>query len=284
MAVQVACDYLDQVLASWDFQKPLILGISGPQGSGKLYLADHLLDHLNSKYPHLQGVGLLIDDFYLTNAEQKRVTQTAIENENQILQGRGLPGTHDLSLAISVLDQLRHRKAPVHVPVYDKSAYGGEGDRLPTSEWQQVKNPADVVIFEGWFNGYKSIDELVFPAAYLTQDPSGIVQRHLLHHLEETNRQLRAYEQLWSCFDHFVYLKTTSLQNVYHWRLEQEHALIAKRGTGMTPQQVQAFVDRYMPMYYLYYDRMCDGGICAKGRNLEIAIDPHRAVIAATIK
>lgn len=278
MAVQVTCEYVDQQLSTWNLSKPLVLGVSGPQGSGKLYLANHLLVHLRTKYPHLTSVGLLIDDFYLSNLEQREVTAKAKIDGNTVLQGRGLPGTHDLRLAIQVMEQLCSRNVPVKVPIYDKSAFNGEGDRLPESEWQVIENPVDVIVFEGWFNGYKKIDSQIFPSAYLTQDPSGVVQRHRMYHLEDINERLASYEPLWIKFDFFVYLRTDNLANVFKWRLEQEAGLIAEKGVGMNPDQVRVFVDRYMPMYYLYYERMCDGGVAKRGRNLEIDIDESRKV------
>lgn len=278
MAVQVTCDFLDSELRTHKFDKPLVFGISGPQGSGKLYLADHLLLHLRSRYPHLISVGLLIDDFYLTHAEQSAVTAGAKQDGNIALQGRGLPGTHDLDLALEVMEDLCSGKTPVKIPLYDKSAFNGEGDRSPESFWQVIEKPVNIIVFEGWFNGYKKIDSQIFPSVYLTQDPSGIVQQHRMYHLEQINEKLASYEPLWNIFDYFVYLKTSNLDNVYTWRLEQEAALIARTGKGMNPEQVSAFVYRYMPMYYLYYERMCGGGIAGAGRNLEISIDEQRKV------
>lgn len=281
MAVALACKFLDQALASWNSTSPLVLGISGPQGSGKLYLADHILLHLNTRYPQLTSVGILIDDFYLTNAEQRKVSAEAKKEDNQVLQGRGLPGTHDLDLALNIMDQLCSGKAPVLVPIYDKSAFGGEGDRLPETQWQKIDKPVDVVVFEGWFNGYKSIDPEIFPTIYLSQDPSGIVQRHRLYHLEEINLRLRAYEELWRRFNYFVYLKTDKLDNVYRWRLEQEAHLLELKGEGMNPVQVRAFVDRYMPVYHLYYERL--GDVAEKDHNLEICINENRIVEASRV-
>lgn len=276
MAVKVASNFVDQILALTHSQ-PVIIGISGPQGSGKLYLALHILDYLKVSYPHLNSMGMLIDDFYLTNAQQRKVNESARKDANQILQGRGLPGTHDLQLAIQVVEKLRKGVFPVEVPVYDKSAFGGEGDRADLTQWQKITAPVDVVVFEGWFNGFRSIDPQIFRSVCLTQDPSSVVQRHRLYHLDDVNDKLKQYEALWNAFDYFIYLKTDNLDNIYQWRLEQEADLISRKGTGMTPAQVHAFVDRYMPMYYLYYQRMCDG-ILDQGRNLEISIDIARTV------
>lgn len=284
MAVSISCDFLDEKILRWDFSAPLFIGINGPQGSGKLYLADHLLEHLHQKFPDLTSVGVLIDDFYLTNSDQRKVTAIAKQNDNKLLQGRGLPGTHDLPLAIEVLTGLSERKAPVFIPIYDKSAFSGEGDRASLCDWQKVANPADVVIFEGWFNGYKSISEQAFTSVYMSEEPSGIVQSHSLHHMEAINDDLAKYEQLWEFFDFFIYFKTDTLDNVYLWRQQQEDSLIRQKGSGMTPKEVRAFVDRYMPMYCLYYERMCGERVAGRNRNLEIEIDVARNVKSTRIK
>lgn len=40
------------------------------------------------------------------------------------------------------------------IPRYDKSAYGGKGDRAPKDQWQKVQGPLDLVIVEGWMLGF----------------------------------------------------------------------------------------------------------------------------------
>lgn len=282
MAVEIAASFLERQLASWTLEKPLVLGISGPQGSGKSYLADNLLNYLGEKHPELHCVGVLIDDFYLTHDEQAIVSERARKSGNFVLEGRGLPGTHDLSLAESVLTGLVSRKTLVSIPRYDKSAYDGEGDRELSTKWQHVETPVDVVIFEGWFNGYRAIEPLTFGSIYMAQDPSGPVHRSSMHHLAEINEKLAEYEKLWAFIDILVVLKTHDLDYIYQWRLQQETALVARSGNGMSASAVALFVNRYMPMYHLYYWRLCDRGILRKGTNLCLEVDLTRAITALT--
>lgn len=279
MSVEIAAKFLEQKLSQWNQKKPLVLGISGPQGGGKLYLAEKLLQHLAEAHPKLHAVGVLIDDFYLTHDEQQLVSAKARDSGNFVLEGRGLPGTHDVGLALDVMDKLVKRE-PCQVPVYDKSAYGGAGDRVARDRWQQVDAPsADVVIFEGWFTGFRAIDDACFPSVYLSCDPSGVVARSSMHHLQEINRDLRAYEKLWQFFDYFVYLQVQNLDYIYQWRQQQEDHLKETHGLGMSQTQVTAFVRRYMPMYHLYYWRMCRQGFLPSGHNLQILVDLNRAVV-----
>jgi len=46
---------------------------------------------------------------------------------------------------------------------------------------------------------------------------------------------------------------------VYAWRLEQEAALRAAKGTGMSDEQVISFVDGYYPAYELYTEDLRRG-------------------------
>ncbi|CAK9437579.1 uncharacterized protein LODBEIA_P19570 [Lodderomyces beijingensis] len=247
------------------WKEPLLVGVSGPQGSGKSYLTSHLALQLQRKYPNLNIIQFSIDDFYLTRADQAQLTQESKLDDNHLLQGRGLPGTHDLPLLTSVLDSLISNYTntswtPVRVPFYDKSAYGGLGDRS-TTDYQNVYRPADVIICEGWFTGFTPVSADLTRLKYLTHSPDSIVQRHKLYQIEDINERLRAYVPIWQTFAIFIVLKTDSILDVYEWRLEQEHWLIQMKGEGMNDEQVTRFIDRYMPVYELYYDTLCDKGL-----------------------
>lgn len=277
MAVSVAAAFLDEKLQSWTSPRPLVLGISGPQGSGKSFLAENLLRHIQQTHPGLRCVGALIDDFYLTHAEQSEVSARAKQAGNMLLQGRGLPGTHDLPLALLVLQKLRVGQE-TSIPLYDKSAFLGAGDRAPADQWQTVPGPVDVVIFEGWFVGFQHIDSASFAPVYFAQGPDSVVQRSPMHQMANINARLADYEPLWAQLDFCVCLSTPDIDFVYQWRLQQEQNLIARTGAGMGPQAVTAFVDRYMPLYYLYYWRMVRQGAARSGHNLVVAIDIQRRV------
>lgn len=276
MAVPITNDYVDQKILA-NPKRPLVFGVSGPQGSGKSYLAKNLVEHVTRKHK-LSAVSILVDDFYLTHADQLRVTADAKQLGNHVLCGRGLPGTHDMALAVQTMRLLLAGEETA-IPRYDKSAFGGEGDRCPASDWPVVCKP-DVIVVEGWLNGFKAIDEESFVAAYMANDPAGIVQRTAMVHFAELNRALALYSLLWDTFDYFVCLETVSLDEVYGWRLQQEEELRRERGAGLTPAQVTAFVDRYMPMYHMYYWRMCKEGSAPKDCNLRLKIDKHRDVVS----
>lgn len=248
--------------------RPLVIGISGPQGSGKLYLASHLVNKIHRIRPQVVAVGMLLDDFYWPHDKQAEILARAKSAGDTLLQGRGLPGTHDVELLVEVLAALGRGEGAT-VPQYDKSAHGGDGDR---AQWRDVGR-ADLVVVEGWFCGFCSLDRATVAREWATA-PEKWARAHSEAAVQAVNTQLRAYEPVWAQFDGFVYL-AGDVANVYQWRQQQEDALWAARGSGMTPQAVEKFVDRYMPVYYLYYKRMCGG---AGARRLGLHIDASRTV------
>jgi D-glycerate 3-kinase len=111
----------------------------------------------------LPTVTLSLDDIYLTHADQVALAKT--HPDNPLLQHRGQPSTHDLPLGEDIFASLRAGK-PTAIPQYDKSAFSGQGDRVPQSQWEVVnqnqqgdEKPIKVVIFEGWCVGFRPLDD-----------------------------------------------------------------------------------------------------------------------------
>ncbi|KAI5949794.1 hypothetical protein KGF57_004617 [Candida theae] len=241
--LEASIKFVSKAIDLHDFKhalKPLTVGVSGPQGSGKTYLASHLTQTLRDNYPKLRFIQFSVDDFYLKRSEQEKVTQEAAQDDNKLLFGRGLPGTHDLSLLQSVLHRIcnnyKNDWVPVTIPFYDKSAFGGLGDRSST-EGCTLNEPVDVVICEGWFNGFMPLDQNLLSIRYFTSPVDSILQRHRLYQLQDINLRLSKYSSIWEMFTHFVILQTDTVENVYKWRIEQEHALIALKGQGMCDEE-----------------------------------------------
>ncbi|CAK7894933.1 probable ATP-dependent kinase Tda10p [[Candida] anglica] len=264
-----------------ELAKPVILGVCGPQGSGKTYLSEHLDEEIRTRFPKLNCVKFSMDDLYLTHDEQAKLTEESEMTNNLLLQGRGLPGTHDVNLGIEILNKLKYWDGtPVDIPIYDKSAFSGEGDR--TSSFQVSTRP-DIIIFEGWFNGFQPLDEDQARVRYLTSKATqSCLQKHKLYDVLDVNETLQSYKKIWDMFDYFIYLDS-DYKNVYKWRLEQEHDLIAKSGSGMTDEQVVKFIDRYIPVYELYYDDMCEKGCVTEGQNLRLVIGENRELLVVQI-
>lgn len=216
--------------------EPLIVGINGCQGSGKTTLADSLVVLLEEEFD-LNTVAIAIDDFYLTKSER----QILARDVHPLLMTRGVPGTHDVHLAVDTLKKLTQNNELVAIPRFDKS----EDERLPQSRWDRHQAPMDIVILEGWCVAAlpQAEEDLETPINELerTQDPDGTWRRYV-------NVQLQlGYRELFSMLDADILLQAPSFDCVYRWRLEQEEKL-KQRTSGsaiMSAEQLREFIQHY---------------------------------------
>jgi D-glycerate 3-kinase len=176
--------------------RPLFVGISGAQGSGKSTVTTQLAATLGpaTAAPYhdysssLVVATLSIDDVYLTHAAQQELA--AKNPQNPLVQHRGVPGTHDLPLARQVLEALGKGEETTMLPRYDKSAFGGEGDRAEPSP---IHGPVDVVLFEGWCVGFRALDEEELRDACAR---GVVVKQHRMQDLVAMNEALKEYDAL----------------------------------------------------------------------------------------
>ncbi len=140
---------------------------------------------------------------------------------------RGNAGTHDLQLGVATLSALRslnsagpEAAAPVAVPRYDKSAFGGLGDRAAQETWPTVSAPLDVVLFEGWMLGFAPVGAEAAAAV----EPA----------LVEVDRRLAAYKEAWdSACDAWLVVRIGDPQWVFGWRLQVR----ARAGSTLNPRR-----------------------------------------------
>lgn len=167
------------------------------------------------------------------------------------------------------------------VPQYDKSLFAGQGDRLPPSSWPEVNAPGQpkvqVVVFEGWCVGFRSLSPAVVTMKYNT--PSRTLKRHDPGHLLFINAKLAEYDAITDLFDAFIHIDAGDTEWVYDWRLEQEAMLRTQRGAGMSDEQVVRFVDAYYPAYELFTDQLRNGVFADKLRcQLRLVVAKNRHV------
>ncbi|MGY6215408.1 hypothetical protein ACW73L_09610 [Methylolobus aquaticus] len=235
-------------LAAWiKVQKghgALIIGVNGAQGSGKSTLAELLT--LTLSYGHgLRAARLSIDDFYMTRDERSELARSV----HPLLVTRGVPGTHDVGLALSTIHGLLGAD-PAQVtliPSFDKVS----DDRRPRSEWTRFEGPADVVILEGWCIGARAQDEgaLAAPMNVLEsdEDPDGRWRRYV-------NAQLiGAYAPLFQLLDRLIMLKVPGMASVLRWRGLQERKLAANLGADAARQMMGR---RALRRFVMHYERL----------------------------
>ncbi|GAA5826376.1 hypothetical protein JCM5353_004740 [Sporobolomyces roseus] len=294
LAIRFILRQLEHHKSSPNQNRALVIGIQGPQGSGKSHLATQLLT--SPELRHLSLANLSLDDLYFPHS---KLVQVAQENPgNPLLKGRGQAGTHDLRLGMKVLQELRESKkgGEVRVPVFEKSLNSGEGDRVAQNEWVSVKEGrVDVVIFEGWMLGFRSIEKERLEELYRLKKGEATKELGLdydepfyleqsLDSLQSVNGRLGEYEEgLWSLVDGFLELRPERMGYVWEWRLEQEHNMKRSNGgIGMTDDQVKTFISRYMPGYELFLDGIeaTGKGNSWEGKGLRIEIGKERQVLA----
>eukprot|EP00178_Gracilaria_changii_P014570 TRINITY_DN4099_c0_g1_i1.p1 TRINITY_DN4099_c0_g1~~TRINITY_DN4099_c0_g1_i1.p1 ORF type:complete len:598 (+),score=88.08 TRINITY_DN4099_c0_g1_i1:4154-5947(+) len=215
--------------------RPFILGFCCPQGGGKTTMTTFMEILLRAAGRSVQIASL--DDFYLTNAEQRRVADEY--PTNRLMQYRGMPGTHDLALLNNTLDALR-RGQDVSIPRYDKTAFAGRGDRAPKNKWKHISDATDVVLLEGWCLGFEPVpaDQLVDPE------------------LSVVNEALRDFVTIYDRFDGMFIIEIGNMDWVYEWRLQAERGTRAAGRPGLSDEQVVDFVSRFMPAYKQYSPRL----------------------------
>ena len=245
---QLPDDFIDQVeqfylplaeqINHWSKHQddPLLLSLQGPQGAGKSTLCFFLQLILEEQFNHRLAV-LSLDDFYLTHKERQVLANTI----HPLLQTRGVPGTHDIDLAVDTLSSLK-RGHSIPLPRFDKA----QDDPVPKSEWPMAPEGVSIILFEGWCNHapVAAPDSLIEPTNELerTEDPDATWRTYV-------NEQLKDYHaKLFDLCDALICLKIPDFDLVYEWRGLQEQKLKAASESGqgiMSPSQVRRFIDHF---------------------------------------
>ncbi len=217
-------------------KRPLLIGLSGGQGSGKSTTAQILKIILNVSFK-LNVVCFSIDDFYKTHLERKKMSKLV----HPLFSTRGVPGTHDCKmLNKTIRDLLKKKFKTVKIPKFDKS----RDDRQHKKYWQKIKKKPDIIIFEGWCVGAKpqKLNYLRKPINILEkkEDPKLTWRR-------KVNNELKtSYKKIYNLLDKKIYLKVPNFKYVLKWRMLQEKKLKFKsKKKVMTNKQINRFIMFY---------------------------------------
>lgn len=220
--------------------RPLVLGVSGAQGSGKSTISGLLKTALDVAHG-LSAVALSIDDFYLPKLERARLAATI----HPLCQTRGVPGTHDPALARRTIEALLTAGAAAQTPLPQFSKL--EDDRVPEGLWPMFEGQPDVVILEGWCVGARHRDPASWGGPINTleaeKDPEGIWWRW-------SNSQLNGdYQVLWDMFDLLLFIRVPDFDTVVASRIAQEETLARQNPElakgRMTRQEIITFTAHY---------------------------------------
>ncbi len=232
---------------------PFCLGIVGMQGTGKTTLSlllKHILEICDRRV-----LCLSLDDLYKTYSDRQQ-----LQKSDPRFRWRGVPHTHDVALGLELFTAIRHNHYPLSVPRFDKSLHQGAGDRTSP---EVINDPLDIVLFEGWFVGAQCLNNLPASASQFTQD---------------CNQKLRDYQPLWQVLDYLVALIPSDYRYSLQWRQSAEIKQIEQGKGGMSPAEVQEFVDYFWqalpPEIYL--------PDIANRSNLVVHLDSDRQVLHIT--
>ena len=216
-------------------RRPYIIGLSGLQGSGKSTLARVMKVQAEARGWPTEVLSL--DDFYYSRGDREALAQQV----HPLLRSRGVPGTHEIELLLSVLSALplASDKLPVTHPRFDK----GRDTRIPPSRWPRITRPPKLVIVEGWALGIRPQLQAALNAPIndleRTEDPD-------VNWRNWVNKQLRGYQPLWRKFDALIVLQAPSWEIVNRWRSEQEQDLLARHAPlAMDAAAMQRFLAHF---------------------------------------
>jgi D-glycerate 3-kinase len=223
-------------------ETPLVVGICGPQGSGKSTLTALVAWLLDAR--GLKTAVLSIDDLYLPRAERLGLAATV----HPLLATRGVPGTHDPALGLAVLDALA-RPGTTALPRFDKA----QDDRAPESDWPAFEGPADVVLLEGWCVGTRpQPEEALAPpvnALERDEDPNGAWRGF-------ANAALAgSYAALFARLDRMVLMTAPDFAVVRQWRGEQE-ARLRQRLEAQGRDPALAMDEPTLDRFVAHYERL----------------------------
>ncbi|MBM6552163.1 hypothetical protein [Marinomonas ostreistagni] len=256
--------------------QPLVLGMGGPQGCGKTTFCA-VVSHILAKGFDLNAVVVSLDDLYLTQKDRLAYAETA----HPLFATRGVPGTHDTQLALTIFDRLKHLQEGevMYVPKFDKSL----DDRKPVHRWQEVAGPVDVIFFEGWCVGASPMSEesLNEPINRLEADKDADASwRHAV------NEQLQQdYKRLFELIDVQMWMQPPSFDVVYDWRNKQERVLEAHlhdiHGGVLDTLDIKVMSPEALKGFMQYYERITRHMICSMAQSADVhfMLDEHQTVI-----
>jgi len=233
------CEPLAEAIATRARKPGFVVGVCGPQASGKSTLTAVVRGLLEDR--GLKVALFSLDDLYLTHAERQALAREV----HPLLATRGVPGTHDTALGLELIAAL---KAPgaVALPVFDKA----RDDRRPQGEWPRFEGPADVILFEGWCVGVRPQ-----PPAALIEPVNALEREHDAERVWRgfVNTALAGpYQALFEAIDMLALLQAPGFEVVLAWRQEQERKLRARLdreggdlGRAMSDEGVAAFIAHY---------------------------------------
>ena len=189
--------------------EPLIVGLSGGQGSGKTTLCKILEESLISK--KVSCCVLSLDDFYLSKAKRKELA----DRIHPLAFTRGVPGTHDVNLLKEVLANLSEKSPSdkIKIPIFSKLS----DDLISKQQWKICPAHPQIILIEGWCIGAKPSFLAKNPQTSWekTNDPDGLWKSW-------TKEESAKYQRIWKNLDFLIFIKQDDFEHIVNNRWNQE--------------------------------------------------------------
>ena len=206
----------------------------GSQGIGKSSFIN-IISKTIEKFYNKKILLLSLDNYYLSRKQRLQLSKKI----HQLLKTRGVPGTHDIEKLFKNIKQFNKSKYPITTPLFDKLVDD------TTKSTKITKTKCDILFLVGWCCGSSEI-------------PKKILHKNLnnLEKIKDSKYQWRnfynnklklEYKKLFKLFDELIFLKTSSFDNVFKWRLKQEKTNQSKnkKSKRMTPNEIKIFIQHY---------------------------------------
>jgi len=258
--------------------RTVLIGLNGTQGSGKSTMAKFLVLALAERHG-LNAVILSLDDIYLTKAEREKLAAEV----HPLLATRGVPGTHDIAMGHSIVEQLQSAMpdSKTLLPQFDKA----RDDRCPATAWPVYNGRPDVILLEGWCvaSPPQTDAELIEPLNALERiEDSDCSWRHYV------NAKLGGpYAAFFQLIDALVMLHAPSFEAVLTWRTQQEEKLAERmRETGGDITALSIMSSQELARFLMHYERITCHSLqhLPQRADIRVDFDTERNVLGVSIR
>ena len=206
----------------------------GSQGIGKSSFIN-IISKTIEKFYDKKILLLSLDNYYLSKKQRLLLSKKI----HKLLVTRGVPGTHNIKELVKNVKQFNQEKYPITTPQFDKLI----DDRIKLNK--TIKTKCDILFLEGWCCGSSEI-----PKKFLYKNINNLEKindpKNQWRNFYNNKLQIE-YKKLFKLFDELIFLKTSSFDNVYKWRLKQEKTNQSKNKKlkRMTANEIKVFVQHY---------------------------------------
>ena len=234
-----------------------VVGIAGPQGSGKTTLvAAYAAAHKSAAH-------FSLDDVYLPASHRRLLAQAV----HPLFATRGPPGTHNVLQLTETLDELLEAAigGQTFLPAFDKVT----DNPVHATRKPVFRGKPSVILLDGWCLGAteQKEEQLAIPANDLEakEDAQSVWRR-------EVNQNLGGgYQHAFGRLDAILYLRAPSFDIVHDWRCQQEEGLLGHALADADRQRVARFIAHFERITR----HMMEGG---RRADIEVQLDARRNV------